>query len=131
MLARWKAHCRQCVTLVVVTIVTFTSARAQLYRAAVHDLGRYKQQLLDTSRLDVRYSYRVLCNPAEPKDTLADQQQLLLGGAVAWYRSRNLADYDSLCTDNVVRGRDWCQSIPRGASGEWVYRGYPRRAKAP
>ena len=104
--------------------------QAQFYAPTIEDLRRYEQQLLDTSRLEVRYSYRVRRNPADPKDTLIDQQQLLLGGAVAWYRSRNLADYDSLCTDNVVRGRDWCQSVPRGASGEWVYRGYPKAGKS-
>ena len=120
---------RSFVTLVLSIAAVISPVRAQFYKPSVQDFSKYRQRVLDTARLDVRYYYRVQRDPAKLKDTLVDCQQLLLGSTVAWYRSLNLAMFDSACTADFARGRD-AGMAPSGSSGEWVYRGYPNAGKS-
>ena len=121
--------CVRHIVAVVLGAIAIMPARAQLYIPGIQDLSKSKQHVLDTARLDVRYSYRVWRNLADPKDTLTDQQQILLGSNVSWYRSLNLAASDSACTVEWSRGRS-ALNAPRGTMGEWVYLGYPKAGKS-
>ena len=122
-------RCLRHVAAVALVAAAIVPAQAQFYAPGVQDLSKKKQHVIDTSQLDVRYTYREHRNPSDPKDTLGDQQQLLLGRAVAWYRSLNLAASDSACSAEWSRGRS-ASNAPRGTSGEWVYRGYPQVGKS-